>query len=215
MVARDEQLMDAVCDVAVQYGVPGHVMAGAVHEQVARRRGVCFVSEFYVDPSYRADSSLVPRRPSAAPPEVAVARGRMTLTDSVADADTGERVPVRMEGIRLHSDTPRAVNVAIAVRRELDSKIKWIRLKRKGPLMAEHTVRSPLPGVFYRSPSPTEPPFVEVGSSVTADETIGLIEIMKQFAEVKAGADGSLTAFAVEHEATVNPGDPIATIDAG
>jgi acetyl-CoA carboxylase biotin carboxyl carrier protein len=86
---------------------------------------------------------------------------------------------------------------------------------RKGPLMAEHTVRSPLPGVFYRSPSPTAPPFVEVGSSVTADDTIGMIEIMKQFAEVKAGADGSLTAFAVENEATVGPGDPIATIAAG
>jgi acetyl-CoA carboxylase biotin carboxyl carrier protein len=82
-------------------------------------------------------------------------------------------------------------------------------------MMAEHTVLSPLPGVFYRSPSPTAPPFVEVGSSVTADDTIGMIEIMKQFAEVKAGADGSLTAFAVENEATVGPGDPIATIAAG
>jgi acetyl-CoA carboxylase biotin carboxyl carrier protein len=81
--------------------------------------------------------------------------------------------------------------------------------------MAEHTVRSPLPGVFYRGPAPTEPPFVEVGSPVTADQTIGLVEIMKQFAEVKAGADGNLTAFSVENEATVGPGDPIATIDAG
>jgi biotin carboxyl carrier protein len=49
---------------------------------------------------------------------------------------------------------------------------------------------------------------------VTADQTIGLVEIMKQFAEVKAGADGSLTAFAVDNEAAVGPGDPIATIDA-
>ncbi|MCW2705126.1 MAG: accB [Blastococcus sp.] len=81
-------------------------------------------------------------------------------------------------------------------------------------MMAEHTVRSPLPGVFYRSPSPAEPPFVEIGAPVTADQTIGLVEIMKQFAEVKAGADGSLTAFAVDNEAAVGPGDPIATIDA-
>ena len=81
--------------------------------------------------------------------------------------------------------------------------------------MAEHTVRSPLPGIFYRSPSPAEPPFVEIGTAVTADQTIGLVEIMKQFAEVKAGAAGNLTAFSVENEATVGPGDPIATIDAG
>jgi acetyl-CoA carboxylase biotin carboxyl carrier protein len=38
---------------------------------------------------------------------------------------------------------------------------------------------------------------------------------MKQFAEVKAGVDGSLTGFTVENQATVGPGDPIATIDAG
>jgi acetyl-CoA carboxylase biotin carboxyl carrier protein len=82
-------------------------------------------------------------------------------------------------------------------------------------MMAEHTVLSPLPWVFYRSPSPTDPPFAEVGSSVTADQTIGLVEIMKQFAEVKAGVDGSLTGFTVENQATVGPGDPIATIDAG
>ena len=81
--------------------------------------------------------------------------------------------------------------------------------------MAEHTVRSPLPGIFYRSPTPTQPPFVEVGAPVTADQTIGLVEIMKQFTEVKAGADGNLTAFSVDNEATVGPGDPIATIDAG
>jgi biotin carboxyl carrier protein len=56
---------------------------------------------------------------------------------------------------------------------------------------------------------------VEVGSAVTADQTIGLVEIMKQFTEVKAGADGNLTAFSVENQATVGPGDPIATIDAG
>src|ERR671927_253817 len=58
-------------------------------------------------------------------------------------------------------------------------------------MMAEHTVLSPLPGIFYRSPAPTEPPFVEIGAAVTADQTIGLVEIMKQFAEVKAevGAD--------------------------
>jgi len=82
-------------------------------------------------------------------------------------------------------------------------------------MMPEHTVLSPLPGVFYRSPSPAEPPFVEVGSSVTADQTIGLVEIMKQFAEVKAGVDGNLTAFTVDNQATVGPGDPIATIDVG
>ena len=79
--------------------------------------------------------------------------------------------------------------------------------------MAEHPVRSPLPGVFYRSPAPDQPPFVEVGAAVTADQTIGLIEVMKQYAEVKAGADGTLRAFSVDDQALLGPGDVVATVE--
>ena len=78
--------------------------------------------------------------------------------------------------------------------------------------MAEHTVRSPLPGVFYRRPAPGQPPFVEVGADVSADQTLGLVEVMKQFAEIKAGADGTLTEFSVDNHAVLGPGDSIATI---
>jgi acetyl-CoA carboxylase biotin carboxyl carrier protein len=79
--------------------------------------------------------------------------------------------------------------------------------------MAEHVVQSPLPGVFYRSPSPDQPQFVEVGDTVAADQTIGLVEIMKQFAEIKSGAAGVLTAFSVENTGVLGPGDPVATIE--
>jgi 5-oxoprolinase (ATP-hydrolysing) subunit A len=123
MVARDEPLMEAVCDVAIQYGVPVYGMAGTAHEKVADRRGVEFVSEFYVDLGYRADGSLIiPRRPSATPPELAVTRARRALEEGVAEADTGERVPVRVESICVHSDTPNAVDVATAVRQELTAR---------------------------------------------------------------------------------------------
>jgi biotin carboxyl carrier protein len=80
--------------------------------------------------------------------------------------------------------------------------------------MAEHTVRSPLPGIFYRRPAPEQPPYAEVGAPVSADQTIGLVEVMKQFAEIKAGADGTLTAFIVDNNAVLGPGDAIATIEA-
>jgi UPF0271 protein len=43
------------------------------------------------------------------------------LAEGVAEADTGERVPIRVESICVHSDTPNAVDVATAVRQELDS----------------------------------------------------------------------------------------------
>ncbi|GAB3854396.1 acetyl-CoA carboxylase [Nocardioides maradonensis] len=81
--------------------------------------------------------------------------------------------------------------------------------------MAEHIVSSPLPGVFYRSPAPGEPPFVQEGDAVAAGQTIGLVEIMKQFTELKTDADGTLVAFRVEDHAMVSPGDEVAVIDGG
>jgi UPF0271 protein len=120
MVARDEVLMDAVCDVAVQYGVPVYGIAGTAHERVAERRGVPFVGEFYVDLGYRADGSLIiVRRPEATDVEKARERAQLAMSEGIAIAQTGERLPVRFDSICVHSDTPNAVEVATAVRGEL------------------------------------------------------------------------------------------------
>jgi biotin carboxyl carrier protein len=81
--------------------------------------------------------------------------------------------------------------------------------------MAEHTVTTPVPGIFYRSPDPDSPPFAEVGSAISAGDTIGLVEVLKNYQEVEAEVGGTLTAFCVEDRATVAAGESVATIDAG
>jgi len=58
-------------------------------------------------------------------------------------------------------------------------------------------VRSPLPGTFYRSPRPGTPPFVGDGDSVESDTVVGLVETMKLFTSVAAGAAGTLVEFCV------------------
>jgi acetyl-CoA carboxylase biotin carboxyl carrier protein len=58
-------------------------------------------------------------------------------------------------------------------------------------------VKSAIPGTFYRSPAPGEPPFVAEGERVSADTVIGNIELMKQFNEVFAGVDGILASFMI------------------
>ncbi|GAA3251023.1 LamB/YcsF family protein [Pseudonocardia petroleophila] len=122
MAARQEDIMDAICDVAVQYGVPVFGMAGTEHEAVANKRNVPFVAEFYVDLGYRADGSLIiARRPRATPVEDAQQRARKALTEGLATADTGEDFPMRVDSICVHSDTPNAVEVARAVRGVIDS----------------------------------------------------------------------------------------------
>lgn len=60
-------------------------------------------------------------------------------------------------------------------------------------------IRAPMLGTFYRSPSPAEPPFVEVGQRVAADDPICLIEIMKLFNTVNAGVDATIVSIAVEN----------------
>ena len=76
-------------------------------------------------------------------------------------------------------------------------------------------MRSPLPGVFYRRPAPDQQPFAEPGSSVGAGQVIGLVEIMKQYSEIKAEAAGVVIAFLAGNEAVIGAGDPIATIREG
>ena len=72
---------------------------------------------------------------------------------------------------------------------------------------------SPLPGVFYRKPGPDKEPYVNEGDTVEAGQTIGLVEIMKQFSEVRAESAGVLVSFKVDDFGIVNPGDVIAVLE--
>lgn len=78
--------------------------------------------------------------------------------------------------------------------------------------MAEHNVQSPLPGTFYRKPTPDAPAYAEVGQRVEPGSVIGLVEVMKQFSEVHAECTGTLQAFLVEDGDPIEPGQELATI---
>ena len=75
------------------------------------------------------------------------------------------------------------------------------------------TVKTPLPGTFYRRPSPEAAPFVEEGETIAAGAVVGLIEIMKNFYDVKSDADGVVTRFLVENEALVEAGQDLIALD--
>jgi biotin carboxyl carrier protein len=79
--------------------------------------------------------------------------------------------------------------------------------------MGIQKIVSPLPGIFYRKPAPDEPAYKSEGDTITQDDTIGLIEVMKSFNEVKTGAAGRIVRFLIENEEAVMAGQPIAEID--
>jgi acetyl-CoA carboxylase biotin carboxyl carrier protein len=51
-------------------------------------------------------------------------------------------------------------------------------------------IRAPMLGVFYRASKPGAPPFVEVGQSVTKDDVVCIIEVMKLFNMIRSGVQG-------------------------
>jgi acetyl-CoA carboxylase biotin carboxyl carrier protein len=75
------------------------------------------------------------------------------------------------------------------------------------------TVKTPLPGTFYRRPSPDAEPFVEEGDAIAVGEVVGLIEIMKTFHEIRSDTDGVVARFLVENEELVDAGQDIIALE--
>ena len=68
----------------------------------------------------------------------------------------------------------------------------------------EHTIKSPLPGTFYRRPSPEADPYVSEGDEVKPGDVVGLVEIMKSFHEIYSDAAGKVVQFLIENSDLVD-----------
>jgi len=67
-------------------------------------------------------------------------------------------------------------------------------------------VKSPMVGTFYRSPSPENPSFVEVGTKVEEKSVVCIIEAMKIMNEIQAEVKGSVSEILVENGQPVEYG---------
>lgn len=76
----------------------------------------------------------------------------------------------------------------------------------------ENAVHAPIPGIFYRRPEPDADPYVKEGEEVESGAVIGLVEVMKQFHEVRTEQAGRIGSFLVENEDIVAAGQAIATL---
>lgn len=72
-----------------------------------------------------------------------------------------------------------------------------------------HIIESPMVGTFYRAPSPTAKPFVEVGQSVKVGDTLCIIEAMKMLNQIQSDKAGVVQAILVENEQPVEFGQPL------
>ena len=81
------------------------------------------------------------------------------------------------------------------------------------PPVAGAAIVAPLTGLFYRAPSPTDPPYVREGDQVQPDSVVGLIEAMKIFNEVLAERHGRVREIVAEPGQLVQAGDRLMWID--
>ncbi|MFA5859993.1 MAG: acetyl-CoA carboxylase biotin carboxyl carrier protein [Elusimicrobiota bacterium] len=70
-------------------------------------------------------------------------------------------------------------------------------------------IKAPLIGIFYRSPSPSSPAFVEVGQVVNPGQTLCIIEAMKVMNEVTANSKCKIEKILVENNHAVTAGQVI------
>ena len=75
-----------------------------------------------------------------------------------------------------------------------------------------HVVSSPMVGTFYRSSSPSSPPFVEVGTHVKAGDVVCIVEAMKMMNQIEAEKAGIIEAFLVNDGEPVEFDQPLVTI---
>lgn len=81
------------------------------------------------------------------------------------------------------------------------------------PVVADHVVKSPMVGTFYRSASPGAKAFVEVGDSIKVGETVCIIEAMKILNEIEADKSGIISKIWCDNGEAVEYGQPLFEIE--
>ena len=81
------------------------------------------------------------------------------------------------------------------------------------PEISGHPITSPMVGTFYRAPTPTSKPFVEVGQHVSVGETLCIIEAMKILNQIECDKSGVISQILVENGQPVEYNEPLFVIE--
>jgi acetyl-CoA carboxylase biotin carboxyl carrier protein len=74
-------------------------------------------------------------------------------------------------------------------------------------------IKSPMIGTFYRKPSPDKPVFKNVGDTVTAGETVCIIEAMKLFNEIESEVTGKIVKIVADDMTPVEYGQTLFLVE--
>ncbi len=91
--------------------------------------------------------------------------------------------------------------------------IKKFEKEKLGPDLKLVKLTSPMVGFFYRSQTPTSPPYVEVGDKITPSQIVGAVEVMGVINEIEAKVSGEIKKILVEDGHPVEYGQPLFLIE--
>jgi len=75
------------------------------------------------------------------------------------------------------------------------------------------TIKSPMIGTFYRTPSPDKPTFVNIGDEIKPGKVICIIEAMKLFNEIESEVSGKIVKVLVDNASPVEYDQPLFLVD--
>jgi len=75
------------------------------------------------------------------------------------------------------------------------------------------TVKSPMIGTFYKTPSPEKPPFVNIGDEIKPGKVLCIIEAMKLFNEIESEISGKIVKVLVENASPVEYDQPLFLVE--
>ena len=87
--------------------------------------------------------------------------------------------------------------------------------KPASPVTASNTItiKSPMIGTFYRSPSPDKPVFVNVGDEIKAGQVLCIIEAMKLFNEIESEVSGRIIKVIADDSSPVEYEQPLFLVE--
>jgi acetyl-CoA carboxylase biotin carboxyl carrier protein len=78
-----------------------------------------------------------------------------------------------------------------------------------------HTIKAPMVGTFYRSPSPEADSYADVGSRVSQESVVCILEAMKVMNEIKAECSGEIVKVCVQNGEAVEYDQPLFLVKPG
>lgn len=121
--------------------------------------------------------------------------------------ETGTEIIIRRRPDMLLVSTPE--------QRSVSQKVSRNGAKHPAPAHEERgqAVKAPLTGVYYSAPSPTQPPFVNIGDLIQVGQVVALIEAMKVFNEIQSEIAGRVVALSAKNGDVVQKGSPLIKIE--